>query len=50
MQFVSNLENLRYVIETFSNLHSNVEVWKLHKLVEFHKFMELDFSNSIELE
>ena len=41
-----------YVIETFSNLHPNVEVWKFYKLnlVEFHKFMELDFSNSIKLE
>jgi hypothetical protein len=38
-----------YVIETFSNLHPNVEVWKFHKLVEFHKFIELDFSNSINL-
>jgi hypothetical protein len=35
-----------YVIQTFSNLHTNVEVWKIHKLiklVQFHKFMELDF-------
>ena len=43
MQFTSNLEKLRYVIETFSNLHPNVEVRKIHKLVQFHKFMELDF-------
>jgi hypothetical protein len=32
-----------YVIQTFSNLHANVEVWKIHKLVQSHKFMELDF-------